>query len=1158
MSQTKMLLVVALSFLLCPKTNGQQVAVQSGSVDNKMLPSPNGNTNSGSVYAPDLFNGTANVTIPIYSYGNEGISLSYNTAGVKLDEPSGMVGLHWNLSAGGSIVRSLKDMPDEINRYTYPVSSFPATGGEGGGSGEYFYGVKGRFCQYFSGATSPDYENYRYNDTESDDFVLSVGGLSFTFNIGQNGFIYTHPHKNVRIEMLINGVVINGNPVSQIPLNNNAEQLSFRVRDAQGNWYYFMKGDVSRRTYGDPDAPDLDYSYISKWVIQKIIKNDGLEIDFSYTIMDNSENLTGTYMSFSAYEKDGAAPFITASLVKSNDMVTSFARLATIKYPNGVTATFVYTPDYYQRCDCLPPDPNYPSNKGDQILRQIWIGSEDAKTRYVFQQAYSLAVKNNSSIPLEIPLGNCYDVDGSNSSSNPTNYRYHRLILKGIHMANSDSTKIEPYYSFRYNNQVRLPAKFSGSQDYFGYYNGASVTENDGMRSLPSHVPRYGSTSTSYGVNKNENVAYAVAGILDTVINAYGSLTLFSYEAHQLSNVVSNAGMTLPTDPYFMGSSANDGVRLASIKTIDPKYPGKYILESFSYIDGQRFMPGGYFDFPIYTYNPSSAHTVNHTHNTMFNGTFISPHQFINGSNHGYSIVISTTTSDAGQLSKKNSSFKNISRSNGNTSYFHSGTKKYYEAPFTDKQYIKDWEIGLLLSVVDYDQYDRTISKTTNYYDTVTDYSSTSGYVDNIKKLSTSDGYNLDIVAQENYHPYSGISLLSKSVVEKYISNFVAITDTVFYEYDSRNNLVTTTTRNSKGEYFRTENIFNYNVSGTGVPYGNQTGTTLYNMTNDGLEIRIGMERWKLNNVNVPYNNKVTDANIIRYQYQNGKLWPQKVFSLTSNLPVSYPNYTGMSMGSPITTAYGKILTAYNTNQTPTDFQVGSEVLQFNAKGSPLESQLKGQDAYQATLWDINGNKAAIVKNAHVNDVGFTSFESTIYGASYTGSENIVNGGFTYKHGGLFLSDPVTGKATFRLTFTGPNKTVTTPILTSGKDYVMTFWAKGGKPRFKGAGLLDVDYIKIYTVGDWSCYEARFNPTTTDAMVIENHKGGFMYVDEIRLFPAGAEMVNSVYAPLVGITSSTNAQGRITYYQYDAFGRSTIVKDQEGKIVSKKEYNVAQ
>ncbi len=67
---------------------------------------------------PDLFTGKINVQIPIYEIttGNitVPITISYNAGGIKVDDIASSVGLGWNLNAGGSIVRNVKDVDDRL------------------------------------------------------------------------------------------------------------------------------------------------------------------------------------------------------------------------------------------------------------------------------------------------------------------------------------------------------------------------------------------------------------------------------------------------------------------------------------------------------------------------------------------------------------------------------------------------------------------------------------------------------------------------------------------------------------------------------------------------------------------------------------------------------------------------------------------------------------------------------------------------------------------------------------------------------------------------------------------------------------------------------------------------------------------------------------
>src|SRR6187402_864389 len=96
--------ILLFSIMLAGKMTLFSQDINSGNVDQKMLPNPSGGSNSsiGNLFSPSLFDGSANINIPIYNFKNDfgsfGISLSYNTKGVTVDEMSGPVGTHFSLN----------------------------------------------------------------------------------------------------------------------------------------------------------------------------------------------------------------------------------------------------------------------------------------------------------------------------------------------------------------------------------------------------------------------------------------------------------------------------------------------------------------------------------------------------------------------------------------------------------------------------------------------------------------------------------------------------------------------------------------------------------------------------------------------------------------------------------------------------------------------------------------------------------------------------------------------------------------------------------------------------------------------------------------------------------------------------------------------------
>ncbi len=169
----------------------------------------------------DNYTGQPNITIPLFSKNiHQGLglnlALSYNTQGVKVDNRSGWTGTGWSLFAGGSVSRTVRGVPDEIN--------------DGVRKGVYhnddFWNYenltdeqKGEFTWNALGTV---YDQY---DAELDLYQFSVLGLSGRFVITREGPQLLSNDPNVKIE-------INQN-------STTGEIAGFTIIDTRGYNYHF-------------------------------------------------------------------------------------------------------------------------------------------------------------------------------------------------------------------------------------------------------------------------------------------------------------------------------------------------------------------------------------------------------------------------------------------------------------------------------------------------------------------------------------------------------------------------------------------------------------------------------------------------------------------------------------------------------------------------------------------------------------------------------------------------------------------------------------------------------------------------------------------------------------------------------------------------------
>ena len=124
----------------------------------------------------------------------------------------------------------------------------------------------------------------------------------------------------------------------------------------------------------------------------------------------------------------------------------------------------------------------------------------------------------------------------------------------------------------------------------------------------------------------------------------------------------------------------------------------------------------------------------------------------------------------------------------------------------------------------------------------------------------------------------------------------------------------------------------------------------------------------------------------------------------------------------------------------------------------------------------------------------------------------------------------------------------------------MSFWAKGGNAN-----------IWVFATQELSRYEGPANTNQLDYRLVRvrvrvasgsginiDAYGRQVDIDDVRLYPVGAQMTTYTHEPVVGVTSTSDVNCRPTFYEYDGLQRLKVIRDAEGNIVKHLEYHYQQ
>ncbi|PZF74812.1 hypothetical protein DN068_01035 [Taibaiella soli] len=1056
---------------------------------------------AGDLIQKNLFTGIGTVNIPLYSYSNynisTGVSLEYATDGIKVDRISSTVGIGWELFTGGEITRQVVGVEDEININHW--------------CGTVFYVPYWERRGYWVNS-----KDTAKTDNAPDIFSLKLSDRKINFQFSKTGELFTIPKSSVKIERYVNGSLLSGQLDSTTDYTGD---LTFKVTDESGNQYFFKKGDVAN----DTNSVDLSFASLpscqqiffpaDKWVLDKIITYDGLQIGYFYDQISYTEV---QHKSQVLREVNNDWSNVEEKIIKNS---YTAQRLTRIEYPNNINVQFSY--DVNSRCDLKN------SFRLKEVLvteRTLTYGLVPQTQKYVFNQAYFVSPDSSMST-----LFSSYGEYPISTNCNQFDDKRFRLKLKSIDMiAQSQSRNL---FNFEYAG-TDIPQRVCGGRDLYGYPSTAVPilqTCNNGTFSLMVPVHHWPDASHYAGMSLAPEIAtkFIQAGALKKIITGSGA----EYKLGYGLNAVSISGLS--------------GLRLDTLSVYDGYNHDNDLYTTFTYEGPEVFVPEKAIN---YTYYQEGGEFNQPGHPYYLNNVWSSSSCLVNnsldGANYGYKKVTECNWNSNGQqLNKTITQFSG----SGATTAVNQGTDNNLMAPanvfndnnfyvgfslppYSNKQYLRSWGIGLPIRREYYD-YNNQLVKTEDLSYTVTTLPKQDVNFRAIVKLP-SKKKNTDEPLEfyrDVYYPTTGLSYLNSILTRNYTTATSYSESNVAYAYDSHNNLQNTILQNSLSQNIKEVKYYNYNWNGN-TP---NPGTAINKMNQDGIEKLIYTETWK-SNIDLSGSGQYSLINLATpaFSVNNNIIRPQYEYRLAVSDPLPSSIYTGNSSLDMNSLALG--------NTPATNFIKTGENSLFDDKGNVLETKEPRSNLYSASIWDNEaGFKLAAVKNARYNEIAYCGFES-----NYIPGTDYRKGNWDFNISGLAGQSAMLGRGSFQL---GAGGLWTTTNLTIGKRYVVSFWVYQGGSADANDGVTPLNIQPSgVSYNGWNLYEKEFTAQSAGIGV-----WGSGYIDEVRLYPANSQMINYNFLPLIGKTAVVDPNDRITTYEHDGFGRETLIRDQNRNILNK-------
>lgn len=425
--------------------------------------------------------------IPVYKMSsgdiNLDINLTYYSDGVKVNDIAGLVGMNWNLNAGGMVTRVVRGLPDEEDYTMFrPLKA------------DMYYALNGSYSdeEYVSEHLDTYKKLYSANglantpttiDMQQDLFNFNFNGYSGTFYLDK-GKVHIAEHNGIKASYV---------------MKYDAQQkrcLEFTFVTPDGVQYIFggEEAFVESSRITNPCRKSYEKIPHSTWHIKRAIDTKGNIVDFKY--IERSKSYPMDYYEY--YSITGAANNLPGSVQSS----------------------------YEQRCTV------YFQAYDAKYLEEITFGSGKITFSYEGRSDYSTGYRLSSLQVVDttgevvMPVNFLYAYSGLQSGTGSA--FKNRLFLLGVHLGNEQ-------YSFAYNNMDGLPDRLSYQQDVYGYANAntqGTLTNFslDGGNPATEFTSRFGERQANRSV--------------DPVKSLYGLLTKITYPTQGYTEISYENNMT--------------------------------------------------------------------------------------------------------------------------------------------------------------------------------------------------------------------------------------------------------------------------------------------------------------------------------------------------------------------------------------------------------------------------------------------------------------------------------------------------------------------------------------------------------------------------------------------------------------------------------------